>query len=90
MIPAQFAKQKNNFNSNVVSTRTTITSLGNSIKEGEKDLRELLYWHPILQVDKSLRIPFTAPSYPGRFKVVAEGMDEAGKPVRCVESFEVR
>lgn len=61
-----------------------------AIKEGEKDLRELLYWHPILQVDKSLRIPFTAPSYPGRFKVVAEGMDEAGKPVRCVESFEVR
>lgn len=38
LIPAQFAKQKNNFNSNVVSTRTTITSLDNSIKEGEKGL----------------------------------------------------
>lgn len=61
-----------------------------TLKEGEKDLRELLYWHPILQVDQPVRIPFTAPSYPGRFKVVAEGMDADGHPVRCVESFEVR
>ncbi|MBQ1911940.1 MAG: hypothetical protein II171_00080 [Bacteroidales bacterium] len=61
-----------------------------TLREGEKDLRELLYWHPILQVEKQMRIPFTAPSYPGSFKVVAEGMDADGHPVRCVESFEVR
>lgn len=36
LIPVQFAKMKNNFNSNVVSTRTTIGSQENAIKEGEK------------------------------------------------------
>lgn len=60
------------------------------IPEGEKDLRELLYWHPILEVKKQTRVNFTAPSYQGTFKVVAEGMDADGNPVRCVESFEVR
>ena len=63
-----------------------------AVPKGEgQDLRQLLYWHPILQVDAAsdYRIEFTAPGYAGRFKVVAEGFTEDGKPVYQTFSFEV-
>ena len=62
------------------------------VPEGEgQDLRQLLYWHPILQLDAAsdYRIEFTAPGYAGRFKVVAEGFTEDGKPVYQSFTFEV-
>ena len=54
------------------------------------DRRELLYWHPALQVEGETRLNLTAPSYEGRFRVVAEGVTTEGKPVKSVTSFTVR
>jgi hypothetical protein len=62
------------------------------VPEGEgQDLRQLLYWHPILKLDAAsdYRIEFTAPGYAGRFMVVAEGFTEDGKPVYQSFTFEV-
>ena len=63
-----------------------------AVPKGEgQDLRQLLYWHPLLQVDAAsdYRIEFTTPGYAGRFKVVAEGFTEDGKPVYQTFTFEV-
>ena len=63
-----------------------------AVPKGEgQDLRQLLYWHPLLQVDAAsdYRIEFTAPGYAGRFKVVAEGFTEDGLPVYQTFTFEV-
>ena len=56
-----------------------------------KDLRQLLYWHPCLRVSEGeqRRIQVRAPSYPGRFRVVAEGLSGDGKPLRQTFEFEV-
>ena len=62
------------------------------VPEGEgQDLRQLLYWHPILDLDAAsdYRLEFTAPGYEGRFKVVAEGFTKDGAPVYQEFSFEV-
>ena len=55
------------------------------------DLRQLLYWNPVLKLDaeSDYRLEFHAPGYAGRFKVVAEGFSADGKPVRQELSFEV-
>lgn len=57
----------------------------------EQDLRQLLYWHPILQLDggSDYRLEFTAPGYTGVFKAVAEGFTKDGKPVYQEFTFEV-
>ena len=63
-----------------------------AVPEGKgQDQRQLLYWHPILQLDANsdYRLEFTAPGYSGRFKVVAEGFTEDGKPIYQEFSFEV-
>ena len=63
-----------------------------AVPEGEgKDLRQLLFWHPILNLDagSDYRLEFTAPDYAGRFKAVAEGFAEDGTPVYQEFSFEV-
>ena len=63
-----------------------------AVPEGEgQDLRQLLYWHPILQLDadSNLRLEFTTPGYAGRFKAVAEGFTEDGKPIYQEFTFEV-
>lgn len=54
------------------------------------DHRELLYWHPSFMFDGQAGIQLKAPAYTGTFRVVAEGLDAEGKPVRAVSSFEVR
>lgn len=62
------------------------------VPEGEgQDLRQLLYWHPILELeaDSDYRLEFTAPGYAGRFKAVAEGFTADGKPVYQEFAFEV-
>ena len=63
-----------------------------AVPEGEgQDLRQLLYWHPILNLDagSDYRLEFNTPDYAGRFKAVAEGFTEDGKPVYQEFSFEV-
>ena len=63
-----------------------------AVPEGEgQDLRQLLYWHPILNLDagSDYRLEFNTPGYAGRFKAVAEGFTEDGKPVYQEFSFEV-
>ena len=65
---------------------------GGAVPEGEgQDLRQLLYGHPLLQVDagSDRRIELTAPGYAGRFKAVAEGFTDDGKPVYQEFTFEV-
>ena len=55
------------------------------------DLRQLLFWHPILKLDagSDYRIELTTPGYSGRFKAVAEGFTEDGTPVYQEFTFEV-
>ena len=63
-----------------------------AVPEGEgQDLRQLLYWHPILNLaaGSDYRLEFNTPGYAGRFKAVAEGFTEDGKPVYQEFSFEV-
>ena len=63
-----------------------------AVPEGEgQDLRQLLYWHPILNLDagSDYRLEFTTPGYSGRFKAVAEGFAEDGTPIYQEFSFEV-
>lgn len=60
------------------------------VTEGREDLREILYWHPSLKTEGHSVIQLKAPSYTGTFRVVAEGLDNEGKAVRAVSSFEVR
>ena len=63
-----------------------------AVPEGEgQDLRQLLYWHPILNLDagSDYRLEFTTPGYAGRFKAVAEGFTEDGTPVYQEFTFDV-
>ena len=63
-----------------------------AVPEGEgQDLRQLLYWHPILNLDagSDYRLEFNTPGYAGRFRAVAEGFTEDGKPVYQEFTFEV-
>ena len=63
-----------------------------AVPEGEgQDLRQLLYWHPVLNLEagSDYRIEIHTPGYAGRFKAVAEGFTEDGKPVYQEFSFEV-
>ena len=56
-----------------------------------QDLRQVLYWHPALEVEagQARRVSITAPAYAGKFRVVAEGWKADGTPVRATYSFEV-
>ena len=63
-----------------------------AVPEGEgQDQRQLLYWHPILNLDagSDYRIEFTTPGYAGRFRVVAEGFAADGSPISREFTFEV-
>ena len=63
-----------------------------AVPPGEgQDLRQILYWHPILRVDagSDYRVEINTPGYSGRFKAVAEGFTEDGKPVYQEFTFEV-
>lgn len=65
---------------------------GGAVPSGEgPDLRQVLYWHPVLELDEGsdYRLVITAPGYSGRFKAVAEGFTEDGTPVYQAFSFEV-
>ena len=55
------------------------------------DSRQLLYWHPAMKIRAGgqEQIRLRTPSYPGIFRVVAEGWTADGKPVRTEYSFRV-
>ena len=56
------------------------------------DLRQTVYWHPAVEVGAGevRRLEVVTPSYPGRFRIVAEGLDHDGRPVRQETTVEVR
>ncbi len=64
-----------------------VAYLGETVS-GE-DSRQLLYWNPALLHKEDDRIVLTAPDYPGRFCIVAEGLSPDGKAVRAVTHFDV-
>ena len=55
------------------------------------DSRQLLYWHPAMKIRAGgqEQIRLRMPSYPGNFRVVAEGWTAEGKPLRTEYSFRV-
>ena len=57
----------------------------------QKEMRELLFWHPALDVaaDTRTQISFRTPSYAGTFRIVVEGWTADGKAVRQESLFEV-
>ena len=59
---------------------------------GDKDLRQVLYWHPAFEAKAGKRseIRLEMPGYKGRFKAVAEGWKKGGIPVRAEYAFEMR
>jgi len=63
-----------------------------NLPEGGEDFRNTLYWHPQidLKAGENTSVQVRTPSYPGRFKIVAEGISADGKPLRSEASFEVR
>ena len=68
-----------------------VAYLGAPVGGGE-DYRPVLYWNPALKIQprESVLIPLKAPSAPGMYRVVAEGLTTSGKPIRDVFDFEVR
>ncbi|MBQ8060550.1 MAG: hypothetical protein IJ205_01200 [Bacteroidales bacterium] len=61
------------------------------VPEGAADTRQVLYWHPALSLEKGgqVRTVLHAPSYSGRFRIVAEGLSEDGIPIHQERIFEV-
>ncbi len=57
-----------------------------------QDLRQLLYFHPGVQVKgrSAERLTLHLPAYGGRFRVVAEGWTPEGTPIRAAYSFTVQ
>ncbi len=59
---------------------------------GVTDYRSLLYWNPEMITDQktgTASVSFFASDLPGRYRVVAEGVTQSGKPVRCVTFVDV-
>ena len=56
------------------------------------DYRQTIYWHPTLTIapGETIRLECKTPAYSGRFEVVAEGLDEAGKAVSARATLNVR
>ena len=57
----------------------------------ETDLRQTLFWHPAIDLsgNKELRLEVRTSALPGRYRVVAEGLDRNLRPVRNEAEFEV-
>lgn len=57
---------------------------------GVDDLRGTLYWHPEidLKAGEDISVEVLTPSYPGKFRIVAEGITEDGTPFRTESYFE--
>lgn len=59
---------------------------------GDKDLRQVLYWHPAFVAKAGIKneITLEMPGYKGRFKAVAEGWKRGGIPIRAEYTFEIQ
>lgn len=57
----------------------------------ENDLRQTLFWHPAIELpaDREVRLEVRTASVPGRYRVVAEGLDGHLGAVRAEAEFEV-
>ena len=57
----------------------------------EKDNREVLYWHPALEIpaESQARIQVHTPGYSGTFRIVVEGWTTSGQPLKAEYSFTV-
>jgi hypothetical protein len=55
------------------------------------DYRQLLYWHPIMQMNprESKKLTLSAPAYAGKFRLVAEGIASDGRAFKEVFDFEI-
>jgi hypothetical protein len=56
------------------------------------DYRSTLYWNPSVWIDPSPgsgAVSFFASDLTGSYRIVAEGVDNKGKPVRCVSFIKV-
>lgn len=53
------------------------------------DYRQLVYWHPLVEIgaDSSVSFDFTLPSYKGDFVLKVEGVTQDGEPLRLVRRF---
>lgn len=63
-----------------------------TLAEGtENDRRQLLYWHPALEIAEGNQalIHLRMPTYTGTFRAVVEGWTADGKPVKAQYSFTV-
>lgn len=60
--------------------------------ETERDLRQLLYWHPAFNISagQKVSLQLKAPSYEGLFRVLVEGIDSSGVPLRGEFFFEIK
>ncbi len=72
-----------------VAVPTAFTGAALESADGYPDYRQTIYWHPLLQLapGQTLVVPCRLPDYKGRFTVVAEGLSEAGEPLRATTSF---
>ena len=69
--------------------RYPVAYTGEAPSQG-RDSREVLYWHPALEVKGQQRISLTAPAYSGVFQVTIEGFDRDGNPVHAQSVINVK
>lgn len=64
---------------------------GGTPPEGVEDVRQLLYWDPVLRLasEENKRLVLHTPGYTGRFRAVADGLADDGTPIHCEFTFEV-
>jgi len=63
------------------------------LKKPEADYRSTLYWNPSVKVFRAghgAQVSFYASDLTGNYRVVAEGVDERGDPVRSVSFITVK
>lgn len=65
---------------------------GDTFPSYKEDFRQVLYWNPLQQLKPSLplELQLKAPSYSGRFLIIAEGITENGDAFRQICPFEVK
>ena len=63
---------------------------GENFPEDSPNLRETIYWNPLMELDKdnSTGIKVNLPAYTGKFRIVVEGIDSEGNPIRKTGTFE--
>jgi len=64
---------------------------GGTPPEGVEDVRQLLYWDPVLRLasGENKRLVLHTPGYAGTFRAVAEGLADDGTPIHYEFTFEV-